>query len=137
RLAPELLPPPWPTGGLSRAADRAVVRAEAEALAPWQRAIAAARAAERRAPAPPEPHAPGAKPIACGDTAAPHACHSRAGGNPGAANPVSSPLGARRRGHDDGRNARPAPQALPVASATARAAPQDPMHQEPSRLRAA
>ena len=38
----ELLPPPWPTGGLTPAEDRAVLRAETEALAPWRAAIAQA-----------------------------------------------------------------------------------------------
>ena len=42
-MAPELLPPPWPSGGLSRAEDRAVQQAEAEAPAPWKLAIAVAR----------------------------------------------------------------------------------------------
>jgi hypothetical protein len=43
----ELLPPPWPTGGLTPAEDRAVLRAEAEALAPWRQAIAQAGQAGR------------------------------------------------------------------------------------------
>jgi hypothetical protein len=65
RMAPELLPPPWPSGGLSRAEDRAVLQAEAEALAPWKLAIAAAREAGRRAiMVLPEPHVPEARPTA-------------------------------------------------------------------------
>jgi hypothetical protein len=64
-MAPELLPPPWPSGGLSRAEDRAVLQAEAEALAPWKLAIAAVREAGRHPiMLPPEPHAPEARPTA-------------------------------------------------------------------------
>jgi hypothetical protein len=43
----ELLPPPWPTGGLTPAEDRAVLRTEAEALAPWRQAIEQAAPAKR------------------------------------------------------------------------------------------
>ena len=43
--APELLPPPGPTGGITAAADRMRRRAVAAALAPWKQAIVAARAA--------------------------------------------------------------------------------------------
>ena len=65
RMAPELLPPPWPSGGLSRAEDRAVLQAETEALAPWKLAIAAAREAGRNPiMLPPEPRAPEARPTA-------------------------------------------------------------------------
>jgi len=45
--APELMPPPRPTGGITAEMDRIRRRAVAAALAPWQRAIADARAAER------------------------------------------------------------------------------------------
>jgi glucans biosynthesis protein len=63
QLPPELQPPPWPSGGLFAAQDRAVLRAEAEALAPWRQAVALARqggaSAAARAPAagrrPPQP----------------------------------------------------------------------------------
>jgi hypothetical protein len=77
-MAPELLPPPWPSGGLSRAEDRAVQQSEAEALAPWKLAVAAAREAGRRAiMAPPEPPAPEAWPtagiVASVSAATPHA----------------------------------------------------------------
>ena len=48
-IAPELSPPPWPTGALGLAEDRAAMQAEATALAPWKRAIAATRQARRRA----------------------------------------------------------------------------------------
>ncbi len=48
-LPPELMPPPWPTGGLTRAQDQAARQAEAANLAPWKRAIEAARQATRRA----------------------------------------------------------------------------------------
>ena len=85
--APELGPPPWPTGGLSRAEDRALMHAEAEALAPWKTAIAAARLARRsdanarRQPgtplpaqqSPPQPHAPDAPPASRQAAATPHA----------------------------------------------------------------
>jgi hypothetical protein len=40
QLPPEFLPLPWPTGGLTPAQDRAVLRAEIDALAPWRAAIA-------------------------------------------------------------------------------------------------
>ncbi len=46
-MAPELLPPPRPTRGLTRAEDRAMLRTETAALAPWKRAIALARQAAR------------------------------------------------------------------------------------------
>ncbi len=42
QMPPELLPPPWPTGGLTPARDRAVLRTEAATLAPWRAAIAQA-----------------------------------------------------------------------------------------------
>jgi hypothetical protein len=42
RMPPELMPPPCPSGGLTPAEDRAVLRAEADALAPWRAAIAQA-----------------------------------------------------------------------------------------------
>jgi hypothetical protein len=43
QMPPELMPPPCPSGGLTPAEDRAVLRAEAEALAPWREAIAQAQ----------------------------------------------------------------------------------------------
>jgi hypothetical protein len=89
RLAPELMPPPWPSEGLRRAEDRAAARAEAEALAPWRLAIAWAKQAPRErvlstsdalgaaAKAPPTPHAPVTHPLAGtvsrDDKARPHA----------------------------------------------------------------
>jgi len=42
RMPRELLSSPWPTGGMTPAQDRAVLRAEADALAPWRAAIAQA-----------------------------------------------------------------------------------------------
>jgi hypothetical protein len=57
--------PPWTTR-LSRAQDRAAMRAEAEALAPWKRAIDAAKVARRQATSPPRPHAPEPEPAAAG-----------------------------------------------------------------------
>jgi hypothetical protein len=47
RMPPELMPPPCPSAGLPPAEDRAVPRAEVEALAPWRDAIASARPAGR------------------------------------------------------------------------------------------
>ncbi len=47
QVPPELMPPPPPTGGLTPAEDSAVLRAEAEALAPWRQAIAQAGQAGR------------------------------------------------------------------------------------------
>jgi hypothetical protein len=76
RMPPALMPPPFPSAELSRAQDRALMRAEAAALAPWKLAIAAATAARRREAAarlgagagaairPSEPHAPEARPAA-------------------------------------------------------------------------
>jgi len=69
QMPPELLPLPWPTSGLTPAQDRAVLRAEADALAPWRAAIAQAGLAGRAGRATPagavgrpgasaEPHAP-------------------------------------------------------------------------------
>ena len=43
----ELMPPPCPCDGLTPGQDRAVLRAEADALAPWRAAIAHARQAGR------------------------------------------------------------------------------------------
>jgi len=64
--APELMPPPSPTGGSTAAADRMRRRAVAAALAPWKQAIAAVRAAQPHAPvhAGPPRHAGAAKPHA-------------------------------------------------------------------------
>jgi hypothetical protein len=59
--APELFPPPAPTGGITAAADRMRRRAVAAALAPWKQAIATARAAHlaaRAAARLAKPHAP-------------------------------------------------------------------------------
>jgi hypothetical protein len=46
-FAPELLWPPRPTRGITRAEDRAMLQAETAALAPWKAAIALARQAGR------------------------------------------------------------------------------------------
>ncbi len=46
-IAPELLWPPRPTRGITRAEDRVLLRAETAALAPWKQAIALARHARR------------------------------------------------------------------------------------------
>jgi hypothetical protein len=48
-MAPELLVPPRPTHGISRAEDRAMLQAETAALAPWKQAMAQARQARRAA----------------------------------------------------------------------------------------
>jgi hypothetical protein len=75
--APELMPPPRPTGGITAEMDRVRRRAVAAALAPWKRAIAAARAAERAARAAArlaKPHAPvGARPPHDAGVPGPHA----------------------------------------------------------------
>ena len=55
-LAPELLWPPRPTRGITRAEDRAMLQAETASLAPWKRAIAQARQTAR--PGRAEPAAP-------------------------------------------------------------------------------
>jgi hypothetical protein len=52
---PELRMPPYTTGGTTAAQDRAMQRAEAEALAPWKQAIALARHAGRAARPPGSP----------------------------------------------------------------------------------
>jgi hypothetical protein len=79
---PELALPRFSAGCLSRAEDRAVMWAEAEALAPWKQAIALAKEAGRRNAAPPagsdrtdpltgaEGHAPEQPPAARSDPAA-------------------------------------------------------------------
>lgn len=46
-IAPELLPLPPPARGLTRAEDRAMLRAETASLAPWKLALAPARQASR------------------------------------------------------------------------------------------
>jgi hypothetical protein len=46
QMPTEPMPPPWPSGGLTPADDRAALRAEAEALAPWREAITQVRHAE-------------------------------------------------------------------------------------------
>jgi hypothetical protein len=66
----ELMALPAPVKGISRARDRAIIRAEAEALAPWQAAIAAARAARGPA-AQPEAHAPAPNVAAAAEAHAP------------------------------------------------------------------
>jgi hypothetical protein len=74
RTPPELvLPAPCPAGlTLTPAQDRAVLRAEAEALAPWRWAIAVARAAKRAARGVGKAHAP-VRASASGETAVPPA----------------------------------------------------------------
>jgi hypothetical protein len=57
-LPPELMPPAYPTGGLTPVQDRAMSHAESESLAPWRRAIAAVRLARRVAATQAEPLAP-------------------------------------------------------------------------------
>jgi hypothetical protein len=59
---PELRLPPYTTGGITAAQDRAMQRAEAAALAPWKQAIALARIASRGPVA--VPAADGAQPAA-------------------------------------------------------------------------
>ena len=55
QMPPELLPPPWPTRGLTPAQDRAVLRAETASLAPWRAAIAQAGFSRRAGKARPRP----------------------------------------------------------------------------------
>jgi hypothetical protein len=61
-MPPELTVLPASPTGVTRAEDRAILRAEAEALAPWKQAIAEARAIHRGSrcgtSVPAEPHAP-------------------------------------------------------------------------------
>jgi hypothetical protein len=47
QMPPELQMPPYPTGGITVAGDRALQRADAAALAPWRQAIARVRQARR------------------------------------------------------------------------------------------
>jgi len=100
-FAPELMPPPRPTGGITAAMDRMRRRAVAAALAPWKQAIAEACAAERAARAAArlaKAHAPvGARPPRGAGVPGPHAPI------PGAADPATAarltkthaPVGAR------------------------------------------
>ena len=91
--APELLPPPQPTGGIATAADRMRRRAVAAALAPWKQAITialAARLATRAA----QPQAPvRARPPRDTGAAQPHAPIRRP------ANPPPPPAPTIRRRH--------------------------------------
>ncbi len=75
RMPPELLPPPWSPGGLTPAEDRAVLRAEAEALAPSRAAIAQAALTGRAANG-------GAPSSAPGRTAPGHAVRRRRSSSP-------------------------------------------------------
>ncbi len=76
-FAPELMPPPRATGGITAAMGRVRRRVVAAALAPWMWAIAAARADERAARAAAclaKAHAPiGARPPRGAGVPAPHA----------------------------------------------------------------
>jgi len=80
-MAPELRVPPRPTCGITLTEDRALLRAETAALAPWKQAIALARKARRPGQAAPtarcgavaaraKPHAPERAPTTrgCGRT---------------------------------------------------------------------
>jgi hypothetical protein len=94
-LAPELRIPPRPTRGITRAEDGVLLRAEAEALAPWKQAMALDRQARREArvaraipagaqaaaqarPHAPEPTAGAATPAPAASPAAPAAALSEA-----------------------------------------------------------
>ena len=82
-LAPELVFPPRPTRGITRAEDCALLQAETEALAPWKQAIALAREARRAdraaraapaatgAPAQARPLAPGRADVVVASASAP------------------------------------------------------------------
>jgi hypothetical protein len=129
--APELLPPPQPTGGISAAADRMRRRAVAAALAPWKQAIATARAAHlaaRAAARAAQPHAPvRARPPRDAGAAQPHAPIRRPAdpaaatraNRPPQAPAVASPPHATQNATQGRRPTppRPAPQSPPVTAA--------------------
>jgi hypothetical protein len=128
RIAPELLWPPRPTRGLTRAEDRAMLQAETAALAAWKQAIALIRQARRTGSA--VPAAP------CGAlTAAPAEPHApiRPSDTPATASPASPavPSAARAEPHAPIRPApaRAARQQAPRSSgAPAAAKPRAPEH---------
>ncbi len=153
QMPPELLPQPWPTGGLTPAQDRAVLRAEADALAPWRAAIAragrpgwAGRARQAvvvdRPGAPAEAHAPVHAPMprhgvaaAARDTAGsahpngaakPHApeLSAGAGGTALAASPVAPAATCAKAHAPERAAAAPASAALVVASQSKPHAPE-------------
>jgi hypothetical protein len=111
QMAPELMPPPCPSGGLTPAEDRAVLRAEADALAPWRAAIAQARQAGwagRGGPA-----AVVGRPGASAEAHAPVLLH----GDPAAARDAAGSV------HPDGAAKAHAPERARAAGSTALAAP--------------
>jgi hypothetical protein len=120
----ELQLPPYQTGGLTVAQDRAIQRAEAEALAPWKAAVALARQAGRARPVPTVDdcgvaHAAAHAPV-------PPICDQPAQGAAGGSNnarAVAKPL-APERAVEGGRAIPAAPQAVPVASQTKPLAPE-------------
>ncbi len=111
RLPPELMPPPPPSGGLTPAQDRAVLRAEAAALAPWRAAIAQAGLAGWAGEA--RPAVVADRPGASAEAHAPVALH----GDPAAAR------GAAGGAHPDGAAKAHAPESAGGAGSTAQAAP--------------
>ena len=134
--APELMPPPRPTGGITAAQDRVRRHAVAAALAPWKRAIAAARAAERAARAAArlaKPHAPvGARPPRGAGVPEPHAPIPGAaaaaavpGRRPPGKTPCTSPAHAAPRDAGVPEPRAPIPGAAdPAAAARANCPPQ-------------
>jgi len=111
QMAPELMPPPCPSGGLTPAEDRVVLRAEADALAPWRAAIAQARQAGwagRGGPA-----AVVGRPGASAEAHAPVLLH----GDPAAARDAAGSV------HPDGAAKAHAPERARAAGSTALAAP--------------
>ena len=111
RMPPELMPPPPPSGGLTPAQDRAVLRAEAAALAPWRAAIAQAGLAGWAGEA--RPAVVADRPGASAEAHAPVALH----GDPAAARDAVG--GA----HPDGTAKAHAPESAGGAGSTAQAAP--------------
>lgn len=95
---PELLLPRQPTGGLTPAEDRAIMRAEAEALAPWKQAIALIRRSSRRV----RPSPTGAATVRAPQMAEAHAPEAAVGRLHGAA---TMPADAMAKPHAPGAQA--------------------------------
>ena len=121
--APELLPPPRPTGGIIAAADRMRRRAVAAALAPWKHAIGAARAAHLAARLA-KPHAPvRARPSRDAGASKPHAPIRRPA-DPAATTRANRPPEApATTSPTDATPGRPTPPRLAPQSPPATAAP--------------
>jgi hypothetical protein len=94
-IAPELLVPPRPTCGITRAEDRAMLQAETASLAPWKHAMALARQA-RRAAAAARAAASGAM---AGPPAGPLAPEQAGAAAPGSAASPAATVAARSEAH--------------------------------------